>query len=60
MKKSRFIYVVGICIALVVLISAGLIVYTLLGSSRITDDDKKEVKEKLETVLRTAYIENDY
>ena len=60
MKKKRSVYIVGICIVAVILVTVGLVVYTLFNGSKVTADDKKEVEELLETVLRTAYIEKDY
>ncbi|MBQ4068905.1 MAG: hypothetical protein IJC76_06605 [Lachnospiraceae bacterium] len=60
MKKSRLAYIVGICIAVVILVTAGLVAYTLFNGSKVTEDDKKEVEELLENILKTAYIEKNY
>lgn len=60
MKKSKKTYIIAVCIATLVFVTAGLIVYTLFFSSKVTADDNKEVEELLETVLRTAYIEKNY
>ena len=60
MKKTRWFYIVGICIAIVAFVTVGWIIYTLSNGSKVTEDDKKEVEGLLETVLRTAYIDKDY